>query len=227
MERRIRLANSTPDVKTLLRNSLQYAYSVAEATETDDVTSRFNGVSLQSQGEYNPPPPVFPVSVFSSLPCPLMSLQARTGLINAPRQDDEAIKRGSDSLLESKIREYARQKQGASRAHSLDLSLVLARIVEGSPDDPHATEPQDDVSDGENESPSSIGGSHVVGGTSSYHSPRRESANGAIGTPVHGMVAGSRMSAPVLPYLGSRPHAMRVNSGLAEDVIRGMHGNNR
>lgn len=213
MERRIRLANSTPDVKTLLRNSLQYAYSMAEANETDDLTSRFNGVNLQSQGEYNPPPPVFP---------------ARTGLINAPRQDDEAIKRGSDSLLESKIREYAKQKQTASRAHSLDLSLVLARIVEGSPDDPHTTESQEDVSDGENESPSSIGGSHVTGGTSSYHSPRRESANGAIGTPVHGMTAGSRMSAPALPYLGGpRPHAMRVNSGLAEDVIRGMHGNNK
>jgi hypothetical protein len=143
-------------------------------------------------------------------------MQGRAGLINAPRQDDEALKRGSDSLLESKIRDIARKQTAGGRAHSLDLSLVLARIVEGSPEQNIPPE-HEETSDPENESPSS-----VAGGSS--YSYRRENGNGPpIGSPIgHGM-AGSRMSAPAIPFIGSaRPHAMRMNSGIAEDVIRGM-----
>jgi hypothetical protein len=124
-------------------------------------------------------------------------------LINAPRQDDEALKRGSDSLLESKLRDIAKQRQQASRAHSLDLSLVLARIVEGSSDVAAIEEGQEETSDLENDSPSSA----IAG--SSY--------NGNFAG-----VAGSRMSAPALPQISQRPHAMRMNSGIAEEVIRGM-----
>ena len=137
-------------------------------------------------------------------------------MINAPRQDDEALKRGSDSLLESKLRDIARQKQQASRAQSLDLSLVLARIVEGSPEHNIPAE-YEETSDPENESPSS-----AVGGNSYPY--RRENGNGPpIGSPVAQGMAGSRMSAPAIPFIGpARPHATRMNSGIAEDVIRGM-----
>ncbi len=58
MERRIRLANSTPDVKTLLQNS-SYVYS-KEGEELDEtgLASRFSGMGLQrpGSGEYLPPP---------------------------------------------------------------------------------------------------------------------------------------------------------------------------
>lgn len=102
------------------------------------------------------------------------------------------------------MRDIAKQRQQASRAHSLDLSLVLARIVEGSSDVAAIEEGQEETSDLENESPSSaIAGSSYGGNFAG--------------------VAGSRMSAPALPHIGSqRPHAMRMNSGIAEDVIRGM-----
>lgn len=60
MERRIRLANSTPDVKTLLQNS-SYVYSEGDGADTADaLAARLSGMGLQSpkQGEYLPPPSV-------------------------------------------------------------------------------------------------------------------------------------------------------------------------
>ncbi|KAG8814678.1 hypothetical protein FRC18_001880 [Serendipita sp. 400] len=242
MERRIRLANSTPDVKTLLERSVSYVYANQDIKDGDDggLSARYSNMSLQG-GDYVPPPPV---------------TKGRTGLINAPREDDELLKRGSDSLLEAKLREIARQKQQAIRTQSLDLSLVLARIVEGSSDEQTShfghyngaantgggeAAQQEEGSDGEYESPSSYvhggyasasygkggGGANgpgVIGsGLSSPTSPLAGGGNagGSMMTP------GSRMSAPVvLPYLGGpRPHAMRMNSGIAEDVIRGLRGN--
>jgi hypothetical protein len=68
MERRIRLANSTPDVKTLLQNS-SYVYTKGEGEEGDDtgLAAQFNGMNLQKpgSGDYWPPPPV--AMVFTSL----------------------------------------------------------------------------------------------------------------------------------------------------------------
>ncbi|KAG8813347.1 hypothetical protein FRC19_002470 [Serendipita sp. 401] len=241
MERRIRLANSTPDVKTLLERSVSYVYANQDIKDGDDggLSARYSNMSLQG-GDYVPPPPV---------------TKGRTGLINAPREDDELLKRGSDSLLEAKLREIARQKQQAIRTQSLDLSLVLARIVEGSSDEQTShfghyngaantgggeAAQQEEGSDGEYESPSS----YVHGGYASASYGKGGGANGpgVIGSglssptsPLAGggnaggsmMTPGSRMSAPVvLPYLGGpRPHAMRMNSGIAEDVIRGLRGN--
>lgn len=67
MERRIRLANSTPDVKTLLQNS-SYVYTKGEGEEGDDagIAAQFNGMSLQQPGssDYYPPPPVAMVFTF-------------------------------------------------------------------------------------------------------------------------------------------------------------------
>ena len=132
-------------------------------------------------------------------------------MINAPRQDEEALKRGSDSLLESKLRDIARQKQQATRAQSLDLSLVLARIVEGSSD--VVPVDHEETSDVEGESPSSVAGGSSYNPGSVLSSPVSNNQG----------IAGSRMSAPALPFIGAqRPHAMRANSGLAEDLIRGM-----
>lgn len=141
----------------------------------------------------------------------LTALQGRPGLINPPR-DEETLKRGSDSLLEAKLRDIVRQKQQANRAQSLDLSLVLTRIAEGTADTNVPVDAQEETSDVEEESPSSIAGG------SSYN------ASSTLASPVNNnQGAGSRMSAPVLPFIGAqRPHATRMNSGLADDLIRGM-----
>jgi hypothetical protein len=66
MERRIRLANSTPDVKTLLQNS-SYVYSKGDGEDMDEnaLATRFSGMGLQrpGSGEYLPPPSAALVSV--------------------------------------------------------------------------------------------------------------------------------------------------------------------
>lgn len=46
---------------------------------------------------------------------------------------EDALKRGSDSLLEAKLKEkFAKSRSNQNRAHSLDLGLSLSRITEGS-----------------------------------------------------------------------------------------------
>lgn len=118
------------------------------------------------------------------------------------------------------MRDIARQTQQASRAQSLDLSLVLARIVEGSPEtNRNSGEADEEGSDVENESPSSI-----IGGSSYANS--HGGSGSAMVSPIAQGLAGSRMSAPALPYgAAARPHAMRMDSGVADDVIRGMKTN--
>ena len=49
------------------------------------------------------------------------------------RQSDDALKRGSDSLLESKLKEsYSKPRSLTNRAQSLDLTMSLTRINEAS-----------------------------------------------------------------------------------------------
>jgi hypothetical protein len=138
-------------------------------------------------------------------------LQGRPGLINAPR-DEEALKRGSDSLLEAKLKEYAKPRQQAMqlRAKSLDLTQ-LARINEGVIDpveeegecDGVEYEEIDETELGEpQESPNGVNGMHIPG-RASY----------PLGAP------GTRMSAPAGP---PRPHTVRITSGLSDDLIRQM-----
>lgn len=207
--RPVRMANSTPDVKALFKNA---GYVLPEGEETEERTSRYSAVSYRPPSDYWPQP--------VAVSCPGCSetawadgraiLQGRPGLINAPR-DEEALKRGSDSLLEAKLKEYAKPRQQAMqlRAKSLDLTQ-LARINEGPVD---AVEEEgeyegeyveiDETEIGEPlESPNGVNGTHVPG-RASY----------PLGAP------GTRMSAPAGH---PRPHAVRIASGLSDDLIRQM-----
>lgn len=207
--RPVRMANSTPDVKALYNPG----YVLAEGEGKDDRIARYSSTSYRPQSDHWPQP----VAVSSSR-CPETSwtdgrsiLQGRPGLINAPR-DEDALKRGSDSLLEAKLKEYAKPRQQAMqlRAKSLDLTQ-LARINEGVSDaveeeaeyeggevefedieDPDIEEPQ--------ESPNGVNGIHIPG-RASY----------PLGAP------GTRMSAPAGH---PRPHAVRIASGLSDDLAR-------
>lgn len=65
-------------------------------------------------------------------------------------QSEEAIKRGSDSLLQEKIKEKLNKPRSVqNRAQSLDLTFQLSRITEagtGQPESPTTSIPEDDVS---------------------------------------------------------------------------------
>ncbi|KAJ7932640.1 cytoplasmic protein [Mycena leptocephala] len=96
-DRRLRLANSSPDVKALF-NSPAYIYNLEE--HGDPQASYLSGSSLDY---WTPLPPI------------------GSGIPHRTRHSEDAIKRGSDSLLEAKLKEQ-----------SLDLTYSLSRITESS-----------------------------------------------------------------------------------------------
>ena len=63
-----------------------------------------------------------------------------TGIPHRTRHSEDAIKRGSDSLLEAKLKEQiSKPRSLQNRAQSLDLTFSLSRITEASrlpPDSP-------------------------------------------------------------------------------------------
>ncbi|TCD70046.1 hypothetical protein EIP91_005027 [Steccherinum ochraceum] len=113
IDRRLRLASSSPDVKALFNNNGSPSY-IYHVEEEDDF--------LDPQPNYVPGPasdywPMAPIG--SGVP-------ART------RHADDSMKRGSDSLLESKIKDsLAKPRSLTNRAQSLDLTYSLSRITEG------------------------------------------------------------------------------------------------
>ncbi|KAK7058265.1 hypothetical protein VNI00_001896 [Paramarasmius palmivorus] len=105
-DRRLRLASSSPDVKALF-NAPAYIYNLKEH---DDAASFVTETS-----DYWPPPPIG-----SSVP-------SRT------RHVEDAVKRGSDSLLEAKLKEQiSKPRSLGNRAQSLDLTYSLSKITESS-----------------------------------------------------------------------------------------------
>lgn len=121
------MASSTPDVKALF-NSPSHVYRVPEQEEPDEDSyysrSSYATSSSGLNDYWNPTP----TATRSSLP---------HGLPPPGRVIEEPYKRGSDSLLEAKMREKLAQNTKpralTTRAQSLDLtSLSLSRSVSGS-----------------------------------------------------------------------------------------------
>ncbi|KAH9921957.1 uncharacterized protein BXZ73DRAFT_91658 [Epithele typhae] len=112
IDRRLRLASSSPDVKALFNNSPSYFYHLEEE---DDFDSQANYMPGASNSDYWPPMPIGP------------SVPHRTH-----HTAEDALKRGSDSLLESKLKDHQLSKPRAltNRAQSLDLTFSLTRISE-------------------------------------------------------------------------------------------------
>jgi hypothetical protein len=109
-ERRLRMASSSPDVKALF-NAPQYVYSLDD--HQDPVTNYAPG------GPFEYWPPLSPIG---------------SGLPHRHKHAEEAFKRGSDSLLEAKVREHisnAKPRSLQNRAQSLDLTYSLSKITEG------------------------------------------------------------------------------------------------
>ncbi|KAJ7786065.1 cytoplasmic protein [Mycena metata] len=108
-DRRLRMANSSPDVKALF-NSPAYIYNLEE--HGDPQAPYLQGGSLDY---WTPLPPI------------------GSGIPHRTRHSEDAIKRGSDSLLESKLKDQiSKPRSLQNRAQSLDLTYSLSRITESS-----------------------------------------------------------------------------------------------
>lgn len=139
-DRRLRLANSSPDVKALF-NSPAYIYNLTQHADQDDSEASFAHGSTSEVDHWTPLPPI------------------GSG-VHRTRHSEDAMKRGSDSLLEAKLKEQLTKPRSLNnRAQSLDLTYSLSRITENSglshpqPDSPTGSNGQDT---GGNSSPSSI-----------------------------------------------------------------------
>jgi hypothetical protein len=122
-ERRLRLANSTPDVKALFNSSPSYVYKLPEHDESDD--AGFQTPSTYAPGAplndfWNPPRMVR--GLLTSIIYVLL-----IGCVQpiAVGSQHDAFKRGSDSLLEAKIKEHiSKPRSLTNRAQSLDLTSL-------------------------------------------------------------------------------------------------------
>lgn len=154
IDRRLRLASSSPDVKALFNNSPQYIYHLDEAQESLDSQPNYPPIQPQVNDYWNPQgqPPMIRHGRFLSMshvndemsPASGVPPHARFGL--SPDDIPGSFHRGSDSLLEAKLKDQMSKPNRSltNRAQSLDLTLSLQRITEsgarygpgGPPDSP-------------------------------------------------------------------------------------------
>lgn len=175
-DRRLRMANSSPDVKALF-NAPAYIYDLEEHED--------------SQSAYGPPGTG--LDYWTPLP------PIGTGMATRQRNTEDALKRGSDSLLESKIKEQiSKPRSLQNRAQSLDLTYSLSRITEASNRLPQP------------ESPTTSTG----GGTGGDSSPTSATA------PSFPSVYGPRSSAVI--GSSSQRAAMRSDADVVDEVSRVM-----
>lgn len=135
VERRLRLASSSPNVKALFDNSpATYSYSI-----DDDDDSTY--MTPQSDYWHPLPLPIVCFDVYSDSVQRLITSLKGSGIPGRARHQEDAAKRGSDSLLESKIKDhFSKPRSLSNRAQSLDLTFSLSKITEASryppPDSP-------------------------------------------------------------------------------------------
>ncbi|KAH9996569.1 hypothetical protein BJV77DRAFT_1059385 [Russula vinacea] len=152
MDRRLRLANSSPDVKALFNNSPSYIYHLEEAQESLDSQPSYAPAPVNDY--WAPQPPIGRHGRFLSMSHAnddptLSSIPGRL------RGDDG---RASDSLSsEAKLKDQVGKPRSlTNRAQSLDLTLSLSRIAEGSSRYPPPDSPTNSVGDtGPSSSPTS------------------------------------------------------------------------
>lgn len=135
-DRRLRLANSSPDVKALF-NAPAYIYDLEER---EDSQSAYGPPGTAGLDYWTPLPPIvsdifvpFPVALSDALYLTTIAHPQGTGITARSRNTEDALKRGSDSLLESKIKEQiSKPRSLQNRAQSLDLTYSLSRLTEPS-----------------------------------------------------------------------------------------------
>ncbi|KAF8226064.1 cytoplasmic protein [Tricholoma matsutake] len=153
-DRRLRLANSSPDVKALF-NAPAYIYNLDEHVDPEATFMPEPAIEY-----WTPMPPI------------------GSGVPNRARHSEDAFKRGSDSLLEAKLKEQiSKPRSLQNRAQSLDLTFSLSRITESSRGVPES--PTTSTGDtGDNSSPSSA----TAPSFPSVYGPPMSSRPAAVGT---------------------------------------------
>lgn len=129
-DRRLRLANSSPDVKALF-NAPAYIYN-------EHLDPEVNYMPEPAIEYWTPMPPIVCLVVLNNY---LTDVGWQgSGAPHRTRHSEDALKRGSDSLLEAKLKEQiSKPRSLQNRAQSLDLTVSLSRITEslrGAPESP-------------------------------------------------------------------------------------------
>ncbi|TEB39298.1 cytoplasmic protein [Coprinellus micaceus] len=184
-DRRLRLANSSPDVKALFNNPA-YIYNLPPAEPEEQEANYLAASGPGSEVDHwTPLPPI------------------GTG-VHRTRHSEDAIKRGSDSLLEAKLKEQLAAKPPRSlnnRAQSLDLTYSLNRIAENSS---HLAQP---------DSPTTSTGEHT-GGNSSPTSVAAPSFPSVYGPPSRASVGSA----------AARSGLLHEDDSAVDDVTRVISG---
>ncbi|EKM83401.1 hypothetical protein AGABI1DRAFT_65960 [Agaricus bisporus var. burnettii JB137-S8] len=193
-DRRLRLANSSPDVKALFNSPAgSYLYEDHDPSEQSYLPQ---GPSGGAPMEYwTQPTQMAPIG---------------SGIPGRTRHTEDAVKRGSDPLLEAKFKDqFNKPRSLTNRAQSLDLTYSLSKITESSsgmipPDSPTTSTAGGDT--GENSSP--------ISGTApsfpSVYGPPMTSAPQPTGLTTGTTVTG-------IPTTGGLPSAVtvgRLSSGV-------------
>lgn len=170
-DRRLRMASSSPDVKALF-NSPAYIYNLSQADQEDQDTNFIPNSAGSETDHWTPLPPIVGFVARSLVPRSLTTHQGSG--VHRTRHSEDAMKRGSDSLLEAKLKDQLSKQTPRSlnnRAQSLDLTYSLSRITENSTNQPRP------------ESPSTSTGGELTGGNSSPNSVTALSFPSVYGPP--------------------------------------------
>ncbi|PPQ90451.1 hypothetical protein CVT25_014969 [Psilocybe cyanescens] len=163
-DRRLRLANSSPDVKALF-NSPAYIHNIQAQEDAD--TNYIPGPSVPGVDYWTPLPPI------------------GTGMPHRSRHSQDAIKRGSDSLLEAKLKEQTTKQPRSlnNRAQSLDLTYSLSKIAESASS--HAVPESPTTSTGGTGGNSSPNSATAPSFPSVYGPPLSARSSGVFGQAAH------------------------------------------
>ncbi|KAF9560214.1 cytoplasmic protein [Agrocybe pediades] len=165
VDRRLRLANSSPDVKALF-NSPAYIYNMESQEDAD--TNYIPGAPVPGVDYWTPMAPI------------------GTGMPHRSRHSQDAIKRGSDSLLEAKLKDQLTKQPRSlnNRAQSLDLTYSLSKIAESASNYAVPESPTTSTGGtGGNSSPSSVTAPSFP---SVYGPPLSARSSGIFGHPAQG-----------------------------------------
>ncbi|EJT97951.1 cytoplasmic protein [Dacryopinax primogenitus] len=151
-DRRLRLAASTPDVKALF-NQTNFVYNIPE-NESYPAPGYQPPTHFGSDAHLPPPVGNEYWQAMPSLMGVNPGLHRRFGSIDTPhagiaqtmRTGDDVVKRGSDSLLEAKLKDYVNKPRSLSnRAQSLDMSSLASISRSGSTTTVRAASPSGSI----------------------------------------------------------------------------------
>jgi len=159
-DRRLRLASSSPDVKALF-NSPAYIYNLEELEDQD--TNNYLSASGATATDYWTP--LAPIG---------------SGIPHRSKHSEDHLKRGSDSLLEAKLKEQITKPRSLqNRAQSLDLTSSLSRITESASNMAFPESPTNSTGDtGGNSSPNSA----TAPSFPSVYGPPRSTRSAVVGS---------------------------------------------